>query len=344
VAAGTPASSPAPLCIANGRYRVSATLGDTGVQIACDGRPVCGDGLAAAVFADTAGSWGGHDGPADIDLGAAIERWTVTQAEVHESGPERALLRVRLAGARSRLDLEFILLRGRAAVDVRARLLWDERGARLRLLMPGVDAATYGVPGGTVERGAVGDVPALGWAMTRGPGGGFGLASDALTSFTVAQGVFSATVVRSSPYAFSDNTRYPLDPWWAVADCGELRFRFALCPPDTAMPAFAREVASPPLVQVIPATAAYGSALPRCASLAALSPASLALQALKPADDGDGLVLRVLETSGAAVAANLELFGTRIDLGPVAAGAIASWRLRRRPDGWDAVRCDLLER
>ncbi len=114
------------------------------MQIACDGKPICGDGLAAAVLADAASSWGGRDGPADMDLGTAVERWTVTLGEVHKSGPVRALLRVRLAGAHSRLDLEFILLRGRAVVDVRARLMWDERGARLRLLMRGVDAATYG--------------------------------------------------------------------------------------------------------------------------------------------------------------------------------------------------------
>jgi len=113
---------------------------------------------------------------------------------------------------------------------------------------------------------------------------------------------------------------------------------------DGLVTVIARELASPPLVQVIPATPASGTALPRCASLAELTPASLALQAVKPADDGDGLVLRVLETSGTPVAAALRLFGTQLDLGPIAAGAIVSWRLRRRPDGWDATRCDLLER
>jgi alpha-mannosidase len=343
-APGIPASSPEALTIANARYRVSATLGGRGVRITCDGKPVMGgDGLGAAVFADTAGSWGGADGPADIDLHTPLETWTVVKVEVREHGPERAALWVRLAGARSRLDLAITLLRGRDAVDLHARLMWDERAARLRLLMPGVDSATYEVPGGAVTRGAVGDVPALGWAVTSGPGGGFGLASDALSSYTVAQGLFSATVVRTSHYAFSNNARYPADSWWAVADCGELRFRFAICPPGTAMPAFARTIASPPLIQVVPATAAVGSPMPRTASLASITPASLTLQALKPAADGDGLVLRVLETSGAPATATLNLLGLRLDLGQVAAGAIASWRLRRTPGGWDAIRCSLLE-
>ncbi|MBN8527293.1 MAG: glycoside hydrolase family 38, partial [Planctomycetes bacterium] len=142
VAAGVPASSPAPLAIANERYRVSVVEGGRGVDIRCDGRPVfADDGLSAATFADTAGSWGGNDGPDSIDLTKPLESWTVVQAEVRESGPERAALWVRLAGTRSRVDLAITLLRGRAAVDVQARLMWDERGARLRLLMPGVDSA-----------------------------------------------------------------------------------------------------------------------------------------------------------------------------------------------------------
>ena len=342
--AGVPASALSATAIRNRRWQISAEPGANGVRIVRDGRPLLtGNGLAVAVFADAVGSWGGNDGPEALAAAEPVERWKVELVEVRESGPERAALWVRLAGRNSRVDLAFLLTRDGDQVEVCARWQVDERLTRIRLLLPGAEAATCEVPGGSALRGAVGDVPALGWVRASGPEGGFGFVSDALSSFAVAQGVLSATVVRATHFAYAHHAAYPSDPWWPVMDAGTHHCRFALHPADADLPARARELAAAPLVQVVPATASDGPALPGSASLAALAPAGLALLACKPAADGVGLVLRVQETAGSGQDAVLTLFGRTIALGPVAAGAIVSWRLRPAPAGWDAIRCTLLE-
>jgi alpha-mannosidase len=96
--------------------------------------------------------------------------------------------------------LSFALCRRRGAVDVAVRLFWNERSARLKLVMPvGATGAEYEVPGGTVRRGELGEVPGGRWVRTRGAKLGF--ASDALYCFDLTQGALRATLVRASRYA-----------------------------------------------------------------------------------------------------------------------------------------------
>jgi len=334
----------APPSIANGRYTVAAAVGDGGIRVALDGKPITSAAISAAVFDDLEGSWGGDDGPEHIDLTKARETWRVTQALVRERGPERASLWVRLEGARSRLDLTIQVWRDKPLVEIHARLLWNERASRLRLLMPGADRAVYEVPAAAVERGMVGDVPGLNWVLVKRDGGGFGFVTDSLSSYTVANGMFSATVARASRYAASGKSAATAEPWRPAVDCGELQFRFGFCPMEAHLPAVARAFSLPLLAQIMPAKPALAPALPACGSFAEVSPATLTVLALKPAADGDGLVLRVQETTGTAQVATLTLFGAAVALGPVASGAMATWRVRRAGAAWSAVATDLLER
>ncbi len=341
-----PVSAPDATTIDNGVYRVSAAKGAKGVSISKDGKPVFGEpGLGAVVVDDPWGSWGGMgEEPASVELTSVREQWTVAAVELRERGPERACLWVRLAGASSRIDLSIMLYRGRAAVDIGVRVFWAERSARLRLTMPGAESAEYQVPGGSATRGAVGEVPGLRWAKVSGPGRSFGFVSDALSSFGVWNQVFSATVVRASRYADDVSTAPDAVPWVPSVDCGELMCRLLIAPADDDLPRLADELAQPPRVQHVPARTARSADLETSGSFAELRPRGLALLALKPAREGDGLVLRVLETSGKPAKASLTLFGAALALGTVAARGIASWRLLRRGSRWSCVACDSLER
>jgi alpha-mannosidase len=340
--------------IANGIFRIAAKPGDPGIAILKHGEPLFpAPGLGAAVYEDPYGAWGGlAEEPDSLTLPLLRDRWVVTKVELREAGRERGCLWVRLAsrsGGASRLDLTIQLYRERAAVDIGLRVFWDQRSARLRLLMPGAESATFETIAGTSVRGAVGEVPALRWARVQGgahvKGSGFGFASDALSSFSLLGGDFTATVVRASRYADDVKTAPDEVPWRPAVDCGELLCRLVITGEDADLPRLAGELTQPPQIQTIaPHPAPRKDALPRSGSLAVIAPASLALLALKPAADGKGLILRVQEIAGAEAKASVTLFGQTVKLGKVKAHAIASWRLRfAKRGGWSATACDLLE-
>lgn len=329
----TPVASPKKNTITNGLYTISAKLGVDGIRILRDGKPwLKGKGLQAQVFADRMGSWG-SDSPLQYDPSIEPETWRVDQIEVTETGPLRAALFVRLAGAHSWIALTLKLVHGRDAIDIDARLLWNERAARLKLVFPaGVKQADYAVPGAVVRRDATtGEVPGSAWvrALDAKATPVLGFASNALYGFDIdaKAGTLRASVARASGYAFSPHSGQSLPTWRPSTDNGEHLFRFALTPGDAPLPRLAAELEQPPLDEMAPCSSK--GEWPRSGSLATLAPASLQLLALKPAEDGSGdLILRVQETAGRAAKAFFTLFGQpRMALGTVGAHAIATWRI-----------------
>jgi alpha-mannosidase len=226
-------------------------------------------------------------------------------------------------------------------VDVAARLLWNERAARVKLVMPcAARSAEYEVPGAVVRRGRAGEVPGGRWARVGGARG-FGFASDALYGFNLRRGAFQATLARATRYAGDLPAGPAARPWEAAADQGELRFRFLLAFAAADLPRLAAELERPPAVRLVPD---HGGRLPRAGSLAALRPAALELLALKPAADGRGWILRVQNRTGRAVPrAEWTWLGRRLALGQVAAGRIVTWRLTRRGGRWAAAHCSANE-
>ena len=330
-----PVSSPQAGSIDNGTYRVSAKVGDRGIRILHSGKAVLSSpGLHALTVSDPYGSWGGmSEEPESLDLSTVVAQWQVAAVQVLEKGPERGLLWVRMEGGASRLDLRVSLARWRPAVDFEARLLWNERSARLKLVLPcGADQAEFEVPGGVVTRPPCGEVPGGRWVRALSDGAPvLGFASDALYGFDLKDGALRATVVRASRYA-CDRILAPEDePWTPAADAGELRLRFTLSPGDAGLPRLARELEEP--LVAVPVPPSTGT-LPRTGSLLRLKPDTARILAFRPAEDGIGLVLCIQsEQEGVA---QIDWLGRSLTLGPVAAGKIASWRLTHSNGRWVA--------
>jgi len=346
VAAGDAASAvtaPSTGVIDNGHYRVEAQAGSKSVQVYHNGQSIFGDaGLSAVTVSDPWGSWGAMDeDPAALDLSNVLTEWSIDRVETLETGPERAALWVRLAGGLSQLELTFFLYRNRDAVDVRARVHWNERQSRLKLVMPAGDRAEFDVPGGSIERPPLGEVPGGRWVRVHGTQGDFGFASDALYNFDCKDGIFRATVARAGGWATDVTGEQDVSPWRPPADTGSLRFNFILAPGGADLPRLSRELEETPLAILAPAK---NGDLARSGSFASLSPETLKVLALKPAEDGNGWILRVQELSGTATEPQFEWLGERLYLGTVQPNRIATWRIVHRIGGWGVTAVDIQER
>jgi alpha-mannosidase len=238
--------------IANDTLTVTATRGATGIQIHHRGRPLLSDsGLAFGLFTDGQGSWGDmtervthHDDEA--------ERWTVRSSKIIESGPHRAAVAVHLAGARSEIDLTLALCHGSDTVHASARLFWNERGPRLKLILPAGDRASFDVPGGRITRGPLGEVPGGRWVVIHGEDGDVGFASDALYNFDSSDGATRATIVRSAPFACDTVPPDAADGRMPMQDRGEHSFRFCITPDAGSIAREALFLEQPPIVQAVP--------------------------------------------------------------------------------------------
>jgi alpha-mannosidase len=331
-----------PGSIANTLWRVEAKKGGSGVQLFHHGKKFfAGNGLQAVLFDDPWGSWGGMvEEPDSFLLKKVREHWKITEVELLEDGPERAALWVRFAGKKSRIDLTFHVSRDRDAVDVSARVLIDDRSARLKLVFPAGDQVDYEVPGSVVHRGPAGEVPGARWARVHGKNGGMGFASDGLYNFDSEKGEFRATVARASRYANDVQTGEAADLWRPAVDCGELKFRFLVTSPTADLPRLASVLEQPPVVLFVPPGEGK---LKRTGSLLELSPGPVRLLALKRAEDGKGYILRVQAAPGKAVKVTALWLGTKIVLGPLKGGEIGTWKLKSTNSGWNAVRVNANE-
>lgn len=328
--------------IENGLYRIAARKGNSVLQIFHKGKPLFeGSGLSFINVEDSYGSWGGMtEEPSSIHLAKVRETWKITGIETLEHGPERAALWVRFAGARSRIDLTLFLSRKRPVVDVQARVFWNERCSRLKMVMPVGDQAEFDVPGAAVQRGIAGAVPGGRWVKVEGPLGSFGFASDSLYSFDCVKGKLRAAIVRASRYANSTVEKPEDNPWRPAVDAGELNFRFLLTREIRSLARLALELDQPLVTQTVPP---HSGKLPARGSLVSLEPAHAQLIALKPAEDGRGWILRVQESHGKGGPLGVNWLGQKLDLGTLPAWSIQSRRLTRNGETWTASAVDLQE-
>ena len=125
-------------------------------------------------------------------------------------------------------------------------------------------------------------------------------------------------------------------------DAGELKFRYAISCGRMDPGRLSDELEQPPVALMVPP---HPGRLPRCGSLADLKPGLLRIMALKPAEDGRGIVLRAQNTGKKAVpAASLRWLGEKIALeGSVLPWQIKSWRLSRISGRWRSEPSGALE-
>jgi alpha-mannosidase len=244
----------------------------------------------------------------------------------------RAIIRVNSRYGASTLTEDIVVWAGSDEVEIRVILDWREKAGLLKLRTPTplVDTtAAYEIPYGVIERPADGDEePGQRWIDTSGtiPGseGRFGVAvlNDAKYGFDVLDGELGVTAVRSPIYAHHE----PMVPREGVRyqfqDQGVQRLTLRLVPhrgawSDAKLTRRAMALNQRPTVLI---ESRHQGSRPATASFVSVEPENVIVAAVKGAEDGDGLVLRVVETAGRRAAARIAL-GDRgqaiaLDIGP----------------------------
>jgi alpha-mannosidase len=343
-------------CIENERFRLEIdpatgwikSLRDLRHDVEIFGGPAA----RPAVNDDPSDTWGHNVFTFNHEIGS----FEVARGGLIEHGPVRSTLRVESAWGRSQLVQEFSLARGIEQVDVRVWLDWRDRQMALKLRFPlhlNFMKATHEIPYGTIERAANGEeepiqswVDLSGISRESGKPYGMSLLNDGKYSCDVTIRDIGLTVLRSPIYAH----HMPVEPQegrnYSSMDQGIQQFRYVLLPhpgswEQAGTARRAAELNQEPIVQ---ATTFHPlGSLPLAASFLAADPENIIVSAFKPAEDGDGLVLRAWETTRVATQATIQVpvcgRTIRADFRP---GEVKTFRIPRDP-GSPVVETNFLE-
>ena len=216
--------------------------------------------------------------PDSYQLDQVREEWKLMACEVLESGPERATLWTRWGGARSWVDLTFSVSREISGVRVKGRLLWNQRSARLQLVLPSTGPAECDVPGSVATRTERGQVPVGRWFQrTNGDGDTLGIASDVLSDADFLPQETRLTLARATRYADDQKTGPSEKMWLPAADCGELKFQLGLYSTGTSGDQASHSLLSPPVSLMV--TPGPGASWPWIARLDFAGRSAAALRA-----------------------------------------------------------------
>ena len=305
----------------------------------------------ALVVDDTSDTWG-HRRLAYRD---EIDAFEATHVALVESGPVRAILRVESRYGDSELVEDFVVSAGSPTIEVRVILDWREHAQLLKLRFPtGLreTVAAYEIPYGVVERPPNGEEePGQRWIDASGElpdAGALGLAvlNDAKYGFDAIDGEIGVTAVRSPIYAHHEPAIPRPDTRYAYQDQGIQRFTLGLLPhrggwADAGATREALLINQRPTVLF---ESFHDGPLPQTGSYLEVEPENVVAGAVKLAEDGDDLVVRVVETAGRQVSARVALPAWNRELAfEIRPFEIRTFRVPRDRDG-DVVETDLLER
>ena len=238
-----------------------------------------------------------------------IGRFALEGVDCEQQGEVFVSRRARLKYGDSTALVTMTLYRELPELHLDVQVDWRETHRLLKLALPtpfAGEGEVASIPGGFYDRRADGkEQPMQGWVCL----GGLGAASDALTAYSARDGEVRLTLLRSPLFADHFGAR---DEYCEATEQGEHRIRLALtpetepdrlsalsasllCPPDRILGSFHRGNL-PEVYQGLHA------------------PAHVLLDAFKPAEDGNGCVLRLRNVSREPLAGTLSLPALKADI------------------------------
>ncbi|MBE6758065.1 MAG: alpha-mannosidase [Ruminococcaceae bacterium] len=226
-----------------------------------------------------------------------------------EEGPIRATFRVTQTFGASTLVRDYTLFAGSDTVQVKVKADYREP---LRVLKFGYTAAGEAaprcqIPFGSIARSNDGAEHAcVGWFRV----GDMALTTDSKYSFSVHDKELQLTALRGTAYADHFGER---DEYYEYMDQGDQRFTYLLFPFATEADAARRtDELCQPLAAVIDTF--HRGSLPTAFGGIELSKENVVVTAVKPAEDGEGVVLRLNEVEGRNTVVKVRLFDDTFEI------------------------------
>jgi alpha-mannosidase len=265
----------------------------------------------------------------NIDADFEEKHWDLDQADeikLVESGPLRAIIRVKNHFQGSTFVRDITLYEGSPRVDVKMEAEWHEKHILLKVAFPisaHSDKATFEIPYGSVERPttrntpaekAQFEVPAQRWADISDEKHGFSLLNDCKYGYDAKGNVLRLSLLRSPEWP---------DPH---ADEGHHEFTYSLYPHGkTWREALTVQRGYELNYKLIPMeTSNHQGSLPPEESFVQIGP-NVVVTALKKAEDDDALILRFYEWAGKETDVKVQL--------PAAAESVSQTDLIERSAG-----------
>ncbi|MBR3503257.1 MAG: alpha-mannosidase [Clostridia bacterium] len=230
-----------------------------------------------------------------------------------EWGDVCAVLRAESRFGASTLIQDFTLYRDRPDIDVHVTVNWQETFRILKLAFPlnGENtAAVYEIPYGSIEKPADGqEEPGQSWCAVRGESDGapvsLAVVNDSSYSYSVEGNTLRFVAVRSAGAADHFGIK---DEFTQVMDIGVHELNYSIVPggaPDKAYLTRRALVMNQPPFPVYETF--HKGELPLTASGARVEGEGVLLSVIKEAEEGEGLVIRAVETNGRPQHARIEL-------------------------------------
>jgi alpha-mannosidase len=221
--------------------------------------------------------------------------------DIIENGPVRVGLRVRnkLLGEHTTFVREVFLTNGVPWVEFKTHLEWNAEKKLVKAVFPLAvkgNQSTWDIPYGAVTRPNDGsERPALKWVDVSDGVRGISLMNRNRNGYDAKGSTVRLSLLRSPTWpAHNDDGGNHTVPYALYPHGGSWR--------KGAVHRRAHEYNVPLIALPV---ASHGGALPPQASLFSVEPANVMITAVKAAESGRGLVLRLVETDGRAVDASL---------------------------------------
>jgi alpha-mannosidase len=267
----------------------------------------------------------------------------------------KSVLRVETEYGGSRLVQDVTMYGRLDRIDVDCTVTWNERWRALKLRFPVAvedPVATYEVAYGTLERPTDGrEVPGQRWVDVSGrapDGGGVGLSllNDSKYSYDAMGPAIGLTILRSPVYAHHEPFLPLPEGHYVWQDQGTQHFRYALLPHAGDWRAAGTPRAAAELNEhaVCLVETSHEGDLPARLGFVHVVPEDVVVTALKRAEDGDDLIVRLFETTGRARTATLRLPSIHRDVDVTLRGGELKTLLVPLDRGSAVREVDLLER